>query len=57
MLGAIIGDIVGSRFEFNPTNNCDFELFTDKFGYTDDTKCATCSFDDYIRNWRVAAIL
>lgn len=27
MLGAIIGDIVGSRFEFNPTNDYNFELF------------------------------
>ena len=27
MLGAIIGDIVGSRFEFNPTNDYHFELF------------------------------
>lgn len=26
MLGAIIGDVVGSRFEFNPTNDFDFEL-------------------------------
>ena len=25
MLGAIIGDIVGSRWEFNPTNDYDFE--------------------------------
>ncbi len=24
MLGAIIGDIVGSRFEFNNTNSTDF---------------------------------
>lgn len=29
MLGAIIGDIVGSRWEFNPTNEYDFELFSD----------------------------
>lgn len=28
MLGAIIGNIVGSRFEFNPTNDYNFELFT-----------------------------
>lgn len=28
MLGAIIGDIVGSRFEFNNTDNYNFELFT-----------------------------
>lgn len=25
MLGAIIGDIVGSRWEFNPTNDYNFE--------------------------------
>lgn len=28
MLGAIIGDIVGSRFEFNNTSDFNFELFT-----------------------------
>lgn len=39
MLGAIIGDIVGSRFEFNPTNDFDFELFTDECSFTDDTIC------------------
>ena len=39
MLGAIIGDIVGSRFEFNPTNDYNFELFTDECGFTDDTIC------------------
>ena len=27
MLGAIIGDIVGSRFEFNNIKSKDFELF------------------------------
>lgn len=27
MLGAIVGDIVGSRFEFNNTHRSDFELF------------------------------
>lgn len=30
MLGAIIGDIVGSRWEFNPTNDYNFELFSEK---------------------------
>ena len=39
MLGAIIGDIVGSRFEFNPTNDYNFELFTDECGFTDDSIC------------------
>ena len=27
MLGAIIGDIIGSRFEFNNTSDYKFELF------------------------------
>ena len=37
MLGAIVGDIVGSRFEFNNTDKYDFELFTQESSYTDDT--------------------
>lgn len=45
MLGAIIGDIVGSRWEFNPTNNYNFELFSDKNGYTDDTICTVAVAD------------
>ncbi|MDY5878132.1 MAG: ADP-ribosylglycohydrolase, partial [Sodaliphilus sp.] len=34
MLGAIIGDIVGSRFEFNSSNDYNFELFTDECSFT-----------------------
>lgn len=37
MLGAIIGDIVGSRFEFNNYRSTDFELFTEDCFFTDDT--------------------
>lgn len=37
MLGAIIGDIVGSRFERNNHKSKDFELFTDQCRFTDDT--------------------
>lgn len=37
MIGAIIGDIVGSRFEFNNHRNKDFELFTEKCQVTDDS--------------------
>lgn len=37
MIGAIIGDIVGSRFEFNNYRKKDFELFTDNCQVTDDT--------------------
>lgn len=60
MLGAIIGDIVGSRFEFNNTNRTDFELFTDECAFTDDTICTVaiadallrgCSFKKSLLDW------
>lgn len=51
MLGAIIGDIAGSRFEFNRTNDYNFELFTDECGFTDDTIC-TCAVADALLNGR-----
>lgn len=37
MLGAIVGDVVGSRFEWNNIKTKDFELFTDKCDFTDDS--------------------
>lgn len=37
MLGAIIGDTVGSIYEFNNTKNYDFEMFSSESWYTDDT--------------------
>ena len=37
MLGAIIGDIVGSRFEFNNHKSKQFELFTPECAPTDDS--------------------
>lgn len=37
MFGAIIGDIVGSRFEFDNRKSKKFELFTNTCDYTDDT--------------------
>ena len=37
MLGAIYGDIVGSVFEFNNIRTKDFELFSEKSKFTDDT--------------------
>lgn len=60
MLGAIIGDIVGSRFEFNNTNIYDFKLFDDECNYTDDTICTIAvadgilsgsSYADKIHSW------
>lgn len=37
MLGAIIGDLVGSRFEFNNIKTKKFTLITNESCYTDDT--------------------
>ena len=37
MRGAIIGDIVGSRFERHNHKSKEFELFTDQCRFTDDT--------------------
>ena len=45
MIGAIIGDIVGSRFEFDNTNDFNVELFTDECAYTDDTICTIAVAD------------
>lgn len=37
IIGAIAGDVIGSAYEFNPTRDYDFELFTPKSTFTDDT--------------------
>ena len=50
MLGAIIGDIVGSRFEFDETPEVGFELFTDDCDYTDDTICTVAIADAILNN-------
>ena len=49
MLGAIIGDIVGSRWEFNPTNGYNFEWLSDENGFTDDTICTVAVADALLR--------
>lgn len=49
MLGAIIGDIVGSRFEFNPTNDYGFEFFGEGCSFTDDTVCTIAVADAILR--------
>ena len=37
MTGAIIGDIIGSSYEFNNTKDYNFPLFTPRSNYTDDS--------------------
>lgn len=50
MLGAIIGDIVGSRFEFNNHRSTDFELFHKDCSFTDDTICTVAVAEWLISN-------
>ena len=37
MLGAIVGDIIGSVYEHNNHRSKDFPLFTERSHFTDDT--------------------
>ena len=37
IIGAIAGDVIGSAYEFNPTRDHQFELFTPQSTFTDDT--------------------
>ena len=53
MLGAIIGDIVGSRFEAGPPPQPGFKLFTPECCFTDDTVC-TVAIAETSRLCRVA---
>lgn len=50
MWGAIIGDIVGSRFEFANTFDKDFKLFTKECDFTDDTICTVAIADCLLNN-------
>ena len=60
IIGAIIGDIVGSRFEFNKYRNTDFEFFTISNELTDDTVMTMavaewlvtdCNLAECMRRW------
>jgi len=60
MIGAIIGDVVGSRFEFNNHLSTDFQLFAKDCSFTDDTVCTVAvadallkgiSFGQSLRHW------
>ncbi len=47
MIGAIAGDIVGSRFEFNNIHTKDFTLFDENCFFTDDT-VMTCAIAEAV---------
>lgn len=50
MIGAIIGDIAGSRFEFNNYRSTDFDLFGEGCNYTDDTIMTVAVADAILNN-------
>ena len=57
MLGAIIGDIVGSKYEFNNTFDYDFEMFTNGCSFTDDTICTVAIMEALLHNQPFKATL
>ena len=52
MLGAIIGDIVGSRFEWHNHKSKDFELLTMECKVTDDTVMSVAICDALMNSKR-----
>ncbi len=51
MIGAIIGDIVGSRFEFKNHRSTEFDLFTRDCSFTDDTICTIAVAEALVHNY------
>ena len=56
MIGSIIGDIVGSVYEFTPNNikTKEFELFDPKVSYTDDSILTFATADWLLHGGEVA---
>lgn len=52
MIGAIAGDIIGSRYEFENIKTKDFELFGDGCRFTDDTVMTCAVAEALMRSWR-----
>lgn len=50
MIGAIVGDFVGSAYEFKPTKNYDFELVTPASSITDDSIMSLAVADAIMRD-------
>jgi len=54
MLGAIVGDIVGSIYEFDNLKSKDFPLFQDHCTFTDDTILTIATADALMGDWDFA---
>ena len=57
MWGAIIGDIVGSVYEWHRIKTKDFEFFSEKGHFTDDSVCTAAVADILLRDLPAAATL
>lgn len=57
MIGAIAGDIIGSRFEGHPAPPAGFDLFYPHCRFTDDTVCSLAVADALMRGADFAATL
>ena len=55
MLGAIVGDIVGSVYEFDNHRSKDFPLFREDSKFTDDTILTIATADAQMTDWDYAA--
>ena len=53
MLGAIIGDTVGSRYEFLNHKSKDFEMFNKYCRFTDDSVCTMAVAETLIKNYPI----
>lgn len=49
MIGAITGDIAGSRYEFDNTSDYKFPIFSGDCDFTDDTVCTVAVADAILR--------
>lgn len=54
MLGAVIGDVVGSVYEFHNTRDYNFPMFSSSSNYTDDTVMThgSCRLGDEVQGGR-----
>ena len=57
MLGAIIGDIVGSIYEWNPIKTKDFDFFDERCQFTDDSVCTAAVADILLHDLPPAAAM
>ena len=57
MFGAIVGDVIGSYYEFFNSKSYDFKLFNEKTRFTDDTVLSFAIADAFMNKKDYAATL